>query len=64
MNVSLSRKRFILLPPSGFTSNSIDELSCHPETRKAKIKIKGAIRPQNTGFIKLKNAIKFAQSLK
>lgn len=51
--------RIILLPPHGFTANKIDETSPHPEARKAKIEIKGGIRPDKIGFNLLKNVIKY-----
>lgn len=51
--------RIILLPPGGFTANKLDETSPHPEVRKAKIEIKGGVRPNKTGFNLLKDAIKF-----
>lgn len=52
-------KRIILLPPKGFTSNKIDETNPHPEARKARIEIKGGVRPDKTGFNLLKNTVKF-----
>ena len=52
--------RVIILPPKGFTSNEIDELSSHPEARIAKITIRGGIRPNNSGFNLLKDSIKYA----
>lgn len=51
--------RIILLPPCGFTANKIDETTPHPEARKAKIEIKGGIRPEKAGFSILKNIIRF-----
>ena len=51
--------RIIFLPPKGFTSDKIDETNPHPEVRKAKIEIKGGVRPNKTGFNILKNALKF-----
>ena len=42
--------RLILLPSKGFTANKINETSSHPETRKAKITIKGAIRVNKKKF--------------
>lgn len=51
--------RMILLPPKGFTSNRINETSSHPEARKAKITIKGGIKPDKHGFNLLKDVIKF-----
>lgn len=50
--------RIIFLPPNGFTANKIDETSPHPEVRKAKIEIKGGVKPNKTGFNPLKDAIK------
>ncbi len=51
--------RLILLSPSGFTSNRIDELSSHPEVRKAKVKIIGGVKPSRKGFNIIKKVIKF-----
>lgn len=51
--------RIIFLPPNGFTANETDETSPHPEVRKAKIEIKGGVRPNKTGFNILKDVIKF-----
>ncbi|MFH1828327.1 MAG: hypothetical protein ABH824_03635 [Nanoarchaeota archaeon] len=51
--------RIILLPPHGFTTNKLDETSPHPEVRKAKIEIKGGIRPNKSGFNLLKNVVKY-----
>lgn len=52
-------KRIIVLPPGGFTTDHIDELSCHPEVRYAKLTFKGGIRKYNKGFIKLKKSLKY-----
>ena len=51
--------RILLLPPLGFTANAIDETNPHPEARKAKIEIKGAIRRNKQSFSLLKNVIKY-----
>lgn len=51
--------RIILLPPHGYTSNKQDETSPHPEVRRAKIEIKGGIRPEKSGFSILKNILKY-----
>src|SRR3989344_4546391 len=51
--------RIILLPPHGFTANKLDETTPHPEVRKAKIEIKGGVRPNKSGFNLLKNVIKY-----
>ncbi len=51
--------RIILLPPQGFTANKLDETNPHPEVRKAKIEIKGGVRPNKLGFNLLKDVIKF-----
>lgn len=56
-------KRILLLAPEGYTSNKIDYLNCHPEARSATIHFKGGIRPENKGFIKLKDALKFSYYL-
>lgn len=52
-------KRIIVLKPKGFTSNSLDELSSHPEAREATIEIKGAARPANKGYFPIKNCVEF-----
>ena len=51
--------RIIFLPPHGFTANKIDETTPHPEVRKAKIEIKGGVRPDKSGLNLLKNCIKY-----
>lgn len=51
--------RIILLPPYGFSGNSINETNPHPEARKATIQIKGGIRPKKTGFSFLKSVLKY-----
>jgi len=51
--------RIILLQPYGFSGNKIDETNPHPEVRKAKIEIKGGIRPDKSGFNLLKNVLKY-----
>lgn len=51
--------RIIFLPPNGFTAHKIDETNPHPEVRKAKIEIKGGVKPNKTGFNPLKDVIKF-----
>ncbi len=51
--------RIILLPPHGYTSNQVDETSPHPEARRAKITVKGGIKPHNSGFSILKDIIKY-----
>lgn len=56
-------KRILAIAPEGYTSNKIDYLNCHPEARNATILVKGGIRPENNGFIKLKDAIKFSYYL-
>lgn len=52
-------KRIIILPPHGFTSNYKNETNPHPETRKAKIEIKGGIIPERQRFSRLDKIIKF-----
>ncbi len=52
-------RRIIILKPKGFTSNSMDELSSHPEAREATVEIKGAARAENTGFFPIKDCIEF-----
>lgn len=52
-------KRIIVLKPKGFTSNSLDELSSHPEAGEATIEIKGAARPANKGYFPIKNCVEF-----
>ena len=51
--------RIILLPPKGFTADRINETNPYPEARKARIKIKGGIRPGKKGFSLIKKAVKF-----
>ena len=51
--------RIIVIPPHGFTGNYVDELNCHPEVRYAKLTIRGGIRKENNGYIKLKPALKY-----
>ena len=51
--------RIVLLPPHGFTANRLDEASPHPEVRRAKIEIKGVVRPDKLGFSLLKGLIKY-----
>ncbi len=51
--------RVIILPPHGFTANNNNETNPHPEVRKAKIEIKGAIKPNASGFNFVKNCIKY-----
>lgn len=53
-------KRIIILKPNGFTSNSLGELSSHPEASEAVIDIKGAVRPTNKGYFLIKNCIEYA----
>lgn len=54
-----SRKvRVIILPPRGYTSNSMDEASSHPETRKATILVKGAVRQGKAAFSVLRSLVK------
>ncbi len=51
--------RIILLPPHGFTADTMDETNPHPEVRKAKIEIKGGVRPNKSGFNLLKKCIRY-----
>src|SRR3989344_2879830 len=51
--------RILLLPPHGFTANKLDETTPHPEARKAKIEIKGGVKPNKSGFNLLKNIINY-----
>jgi hypothetical protein len=53
-------KRIIVLKPNGFTSNSLAELSSHPEAGEATVEIKGAARPMNKGYFPIKNCVEFA----
>lgn len=43
-------RRIIILKPKGFTANSIDELSSHPEAQEATVEIKGAARAANIDY--------------
>ncbi|MBU1120558.1 hypothetical protein KJ660_01655, partial [Candidatus Micrarchaeota archaeon] len=56
--------RIILLPPEGFTANKVNEVNPHPEVRKARIIVKGGVRPKRHGFNFLSNVIKFAYFIK
>lgn len=51
--------RMIILKPRGFTANSLQELSSHPEAREAVIEIKGAARGGNRGYSLLKKCLEF-----
>lgn len=51
--------RLIVLPPLGYTTNSINMANSHPEARWAKINIKGGVREGKAGYSQIKNAIKF-----
>lgn len=53
-------RRIIVLKPKGFTSNSLDELSSHPEAMEAAIEIKGAARPMNRGYFPVKDCLEYA----
>lgn len=53
-------KRIIVLPPKGYTANSIDELNSHDEVRKAKITVKGSFRSGKESFSLIKKCLKFA----
>ena len=57
-------KRIIVLKPRGFTSNSPDELSSHPEAMEATVEIKGAARPANRGYFPIKNCVEFVYCAK
>lgn len=59
-----SCRRIIILKPRGFTSNSLGELSSHPEAREATIEIKGAARPEKKGFFTIKNCVEFVHRYK
>ncbi len=52
--------RILLLPPGGYTANSLTETNSHPEARYAKITIKGGIDPHRIGFSQVRHAIKYA----
>ena len=52
-------KRIIILKSKGFTSNSLGELSSHPEAMEATIEIKGAARPAHNGYFPIKNCVEF-----
>ena len=51
--------RIILLKPFGFTSNSLGELSSHPEAAYATAQIRGAVRPGSAGFFRIKRCVDF-----
>ena len=52
--------RIIILPPLGYTTNSINMANAHPEARWAKITIKGGVRQGKVNYSQIRNAIKFA----
>lgn len=49
--------RIILLPPRGFTANSLEQMNSHDEADFATIEIKGAVKKDKLGFSKLKNCL-------
>ena len=51
--------RIIILPPHGYTSNSLDELNPHDEVRKAKVIVKGSLRDNKKNFSLIKNCLIF-----
>lgn len=51
--------RILVLKPNGFTANSLDELSSHPEARDATIVVKGFARKGNLGYVVVKDCVKF-----
>ena len=52
--------RLILLPPHGYTADSISQMNSHDEVERATIEIKGGIRQGKNGFSKLKDCLLFA----
>lgn len=57
-------KRIILLPPHGFTANSLNVMNSHPEARKARVTVKGVIRSGKAGFSLVKDIVNFAYYVK
>ena len=51
--------RILVLRPHGFSANSAEELSSHPEAREATIEIKGAVRPGKVGYFPVRDCIEF-----
>lgn len=52
--------RLIMLPPRGYTANTINQTNSHDEVESATIRINGAIREGKSGFSKTKNTLLFA----
>ncbi|MEK7579450.1 MAG: hypothetical protein AAB460_02895 [Patescibacteria group bacterium] len=52
--------RIIVLPPYGYTGNTLDELNSHDEVRKAKITVRGILREEKENFSLVKNCLSFS----
>ena len=50
-------KRVIVLPPKGFTANTMNQTNSHDEALRATIQIKGAVREGKQGFSIVKNCL-------
>lgn len=50
-------ERVIILPPKGYTANSLNQTNSHDEALRATIQIKGAVREGKQGFSKLQNCL-------
>lgn len=49
--------RVIILPPKGYTANTLNQTNSHDEALRATIQIKGAVREGKQGFSKLQNCL-------
>jgi hypothetical protein len=56
-------RRVIVFPPHGFTSEETSLLDAHPEARKARVRILGAVDPAKKGFKPLSGPVEFDFSL-
>lgn len=53
--------RVLILPPNGCTANTRTELNPHPEVRRARITVMGALRPGKRGFSRIRDVVRFAR---
>lgn len=56
-------ERYIVLPPAGFTADALDLMSPHPEVRRARIIVKGAVRMGKAGFSTLRSVLAVRRGL-
>lgn len=54
--------RLILLPPRGYTADTLNQMNSHDEAERATIQVKGAIRGDKNGWSKLKDCLAFVGS--